>query len=50
MLSERTINVLAVFGMVAVPVLAFTYHEQIFSVLVLEPIIEFVSKFTINTN
>ncbi|WP_390240992.1 hypothetical protein [Vibrio sp. R78045] len=48
--SERTINWLAVFGIIALSVLAVIFNEQIFSILVLEQTIEFVSKFTINSN
>jgi hypothetical protein len=48
--SERTINWLAVFGIIALSVLAVMYHEQVFSKLVLEPIIELVSQFTIDAN
>lgn len=42
--SERTINWLAVFGIIALSVLAVIYHEQVFSKLVLEPMIELVSQ------
>ncbi|MCG9657624.1 hypothetical protein [Vibrio mediterranei] len=47
-ISERTMNVLTVLVMIALTLLAVMYHEQIFSKLVLTPIIEFVSQFTIN--
>jgi len=48
--SERKINVIAVFGIIALTLLAVMYHEQIFNKLVLEPIIELVSQFTMNTD
>ncbi|MEZ8330761.1 hypothetical protein AB6C40_23260 [Vibrio splendidus] len=48
--SERTINWLSVFGIIALSVLAVMYNEQVFIKLVLEPIIELVSQFTIGAN